>query len=176
MTPSRTLLPLLLVATLLSACSGPENYFERRWHDATDVIDLKYGCTWNSFGLGAKVEATNYIGAGIGIGMQELLYEQFGRHLAMSEADFLYLAVYGVDGPGTENPPSHRSEFSVVGINCCQDERPLWVDRFRVGGELWLLNATGGVYLNAGQTIDFLGGLFMLDMADDDDLPLDTPW
>ena len=176
MSPLRTLLPLLLIGALLSACSGPENYLERRWHDATDVFDLKYGCTWNSFGLGAKAEITNYIGAGVGVGIQELVYEQYGRHLSISEADFMHLGLYGVDGPGTENPPSHRTEFSVVGINCCQDERPPAFDRYRIGAELWLFNATGGVYLNAGQTIDFLAGLLMLDLAEDDDLPLDIPW
>lgn len=167
----------LLVTTLLVAlpgCASVETYFTNLGRDASDVIDFKYGATANSFGLGAKVEASNFIGAGGGGGIYEVVYEDFGRHLDVAPMEFVHLGFFGLDGPGTENPQHVRTAVYALGINANQMVRPDWVNRFRFGGEVLLFNAMGGLYLNLGQLGDALAALVTWDPAGDDGLPLDT--
>ena len=130
--------------------------------------------TANSFGLGAKVEATNYIGGGAGGGLYEVVYEDFGRHLEVAPMEFVHLGFYGIDGPGTENPQHVRSEVYALVFNANQMVRPAWANRFRFGFEILLFNAMAGFYFNLGQFGDALAGLVTWDPAGDDGLLLDT--
>ena len=172
----RSLIAPVALALALGACSTPDNYFEQRLYDLEDMLDLKYGCEFDSFALGAKVEATNYIGVGAGYGEIGHVTEQFGRRAAEGHMEFLHLVVYGMDGPHTNMVPGPHTEYCIVGINCCQEKRPPWMDRFRVGGEVALIGLSGGFYVNVGQVVDFVGGIFTWDPAGDDAMAWNTPW
>ncbi len=168
---------VLIVAAVfiaLPGCASVGNYFTNVGRDASDIVDFKYGGTANSFGFGAKVEVTNFIGIGAGAGLYEAVYEDFGRHLEVGPMEFVHLGFYGIDGPGTENPQHVRTEVYGLVFNVGQMVRPAMVNRFRVGFELLLINGLAGFYVNLGQLGDFLAGLTTWDPADDDGLLLDT--
>lgn len=171
--------PLLAIAVLplvLGACSSPpESYMAERGMDLLDVLDVKYGCTMESMGVGFKGEASNYFGAGIGIGSYEDVTEQFGRHATQGPHSALHLAIYGMDGPIlTPGVVNGDHEYATTGLNCCQKRRPPWMGRFRVGGELYLLSANMGAYLNLAELGDFLVGWTTVDYASDDDVAYNT--
>ncbi len=173
---TRAFLSLTGLALLLGGCQGPgQNYVEKRLYDAGDVIDTKFGCTWDSTGLGAKVEATNYFGAGLGGGVYENVIEQYGREATEGPHSAIHVVVYGFDGPSeTFAVPSGDHEFAVFGINCCQMYRPELWDRWRVGGELYLLSLNAGAYLNFSELYDFFAGVANYDPAGDDGLEVNT--
>ncbi len=169
------ILPLLL---LTSGCQ----YGRDRLYDITDVVDLKYGCGWNSIGIGLKAEVTDYVGAGAGLGRYEWVAESYGRLRVEAPSDFLHFVFAGYDGePLIEHVPSGEREmragsaFYALGINCCQELRPPMIDRFRIGAEVLFFNVLGGLYLNTGELVDFAAGIATFDIAGDDGLPLDTP-
>lgn len=172
----RSLIVPVALALALGACSTPANYLGKRVYDLQDMVDMKYGCEFDGFALGAKLEATNYIGVGAGYGEIGHVTEQYGRRASEGHMEFLHLVVYGMDGPHDNHVPGPNTEFSIVGINCCQEKRPPWVDRFRFGGEVALIGLSGGLYLNVGEVVDFVGGIFTWDPAKDDEMAWNTPW
>jgi len=117
---------LLALAVALSACRG--SFMGNRLRDAGDIFDVKLG---GGLGVGAKVEASTYLGVGAGAG----LYsggEKFGRTwegYGLGEL-FLHSIVWGFD--------ARKSEIGdgpyVLGINtyplspACR--RP-WIARWR---------------------------------------------
>ncbi len=168
---------LALFVLLAPACSGPQNYLERRYHDVTDIVDLKYGGSLNSMGLGVKVEITNYLGLGLAGGTYEEIRESYGRRLYVGPAEFLHLAFFGIDGPSIqEDTLDPRSESYGLIVNWTQEQRPPVIDRMRIGAELLLFTGEGGFYLNFGQMADLVLGIFMFDPAGDDNLADDSPW
>ncbi len=172
----RVLAPLLALSLTVSACSTPSNYLEERTHDFADSVDVKWACDIFSFGLGFKVEATNYLNAGIGYGNYKEVYEQFGRYSTTGSGEFMHLGIYGLDGNSKHNLPGPATEHNIAFINCCQEKRPPVIDRFRVGGEVLLLGIDAGLYLNLGEMLDFVTGFAGFDMAEDDELARDTEW
>jgi hypothetical protein len=172
-----TVATLLLAALALTGCATPDNYFEARMYDAGDMIDFKYGCDFMSGQVGAKVEATNYIGVGLGYGQANGVTENWGRRGMSGDNDFLYIFVYGYDGlDANDLVPGPETEFSILGINCCQERRPPWVSRFRFGGEVLFIGLTAGIYVNTGEIADFLVGWTTIDIADDDHMAWGTAW
>ena len=172
----RTAAVVMLTAIVLGGCSTPENYFERRMYDAADMVDFKYGCDGMSGIVAAKVAITNYLGWGLGYGNASGITEQWGRRAKTSDIEFLHIFVYGFDGSHENNVPGPYTEWSILGINCCQENRPPWVGRFRVGGEVLLAGLAAGIYLNTGEIVDFVGGIFTWDPAGDDDMAWGTDW
>ena len=64
--------------------------------DFTDILDLKYG---TAIGLGAKIELTQFIGAGAGAAALGYSREWFGRRsMEVNGFAFLHLVAIGVDG------------------------------------------------------------------------------
>lgn len=168
----------LALAALLPGCASVERYARDRLLDVTDVVDFKYGRAW---GLGFKLEITLYFGTGLGLGVQQWTREWYGRHATDFELDaagprswmsgiFAHLGVIGVDGgsPGD----TAQSAFNTVGFNAlmlsADTTAPPLIDRWRVGGELLLPGAIGGIYLNLGELWDFVAGVFGSDPAGDD--------
>ena len=164
-------LVLLLCALVATGCT----YGHNRLQDAGDIFDWKWACNWTSVGVGAKVEVSNYLGTGVGVGFIDDLSETYGRHIVRTpHNEFVHIIVAGVDGPVWEDDSRDGSALYGLAINCCQDPRPWVIDRFRLGGELIVLNIDAGLYLNFGQLFDFFAGLTTWDPGDDDGLPRRT--
>ncbi len=168
-------LPLLALLALLCCTSACQTYVRPRLLDALDMVDLKYACNFNSLGLGAKFELTDYGGLGIGFGTYADVKESYGRLERRSHMDFVHLLVFGADGPPLMEGMRPSVAFYGAGINCCQIRRAPVIDRFRVGGELLLFSALGGAYLNFGEMFDFAVGIVGFDPAGDDLWLWDTP-
>ncbi len=166
----------LALVVVLPGCYTPRNYFEQRVYDLADIVDVKVGCELDSFGLGAKVEATNYIGVGLGYGDNSHVTEQFGRHAVTGPMEFLHLIAYGLDGNHKNNAPGLGTEAHVMTINCCQEHRPPMIDRWRFGGEFMAFGLVGGAYLNLGELADFVLGIGTLDIAEDDAMAWNSVW
>lgn len=162
--PARVAL-LVAVALLSTACAG---YGKHRLLDVTDVLDTKFACGWDSVGLGAKVELTDYFGVGAGFGRHEQVRESYGRWERTFDQDFVHLVFFGIDGPPFMDGPRPGTAVHSLGINCCQESRAPVIDRFRFGAEVLLLNIDAGLYLNLGEVVDLLVGLVGFDPAGDD--------
>ncbi len=170
-------LPALVL--VLGACASGERWARDRLLDVTDVVDLKYGRAW---GFGVKLEATLYLGAGVGVGFVESSREWFGRRAedftldrqggagAWFEGLFAHAALVGVDG-GSANSAG-QSAINTVLLNVLllwgDADAPPLIDRWRFGGELLLPEVTGGAYLNVGELWDWAAGLAGADPAGDD--------
>ncbi len=175
---SRTLraLPLLLA---LAACASVDRWMGDRLLDVTDVVDLKHGY---AHGLGVKLEATLYLGAGFGIGFVESSREWFGRYKedftldkqggpgAWFEGLFAHAALLGVDGGSATS--AGQSAIHTIGLNVFllagDAHAPPLIDRWRFGAELLLPGVTFGAYLNLGELWDLAAGLAGEDPAEDD--------
>lgn len=166
---------LLLLLAVLCCGAACQSYVRPRLLDALDMVDLKYACNFNSVGLGAKLEITDYFGIGAGFGTYADVKESYGRYERRSHMDFVHLLLFGADGPPLMEGPRPSQAFHGAGINCCQERRAPVIDRFRVGGELLVFSALGGAYLNFGEMLDFAVGLVGFDLAGDDRLLWDTP-
>jgi len=178
--PTAVLLGLLLA---LTSCQ----YAKHRGLDATDIVDVKYGV---ALGLGAKAEATVYMGAGGGIGVLGYTREWFGRRSYVAPGSgFVHLLVVGGDGGHPGKPWTGRLEEHILLANATafgnhgfiediqveslepdseQIQAPPMVTRWRFGGEVLLPGFGFGLYLNVGELVDFLLGLGTLDIAADD--------
>lgn len=173
---------LALLALLLPACASGERWARDRLLDVTDTVDFKYGRAW---GLGLKLEATLYLGAGFGLGVVESSREWYGRHKedfaldrlggagAWFEGLFAHAALLGVDGGSATS--AGQSAVNTVALNVLllwgDAQAPPRIDRWRFGAELLLPEVTGGLYLNLGQAWDLLAGIAGADPAGDDGVP-----
>jgi len=162
----RRLLPLLL---LLPACAG-DSWGGRRLMDCTDVFDLKYG---TGAGLGAKIEATMYLGCGLGVSSQSYTREWFGRKsVEVRDAAFFHAIIGGGDGRYVDAAPGRGSAngflLDWVALKGPEEDSPGWIDWWRFGAEVELPFVNGGLYLNLGELWDLFAGLADFDPAADD--------
>ncbi len=182
---TRSCLAALLLA---SGCVAPGGYWNDRVLDASDVVDLKYG---GGVGLGVHVQATKYLQTGIGFARWGQSREWFGRLAVDSDSVFVHFILYGLVGMPFLDSSVARSSLDAWGVNCTafsgdgawtgSDEwfrhasgLPI-LDRFRVGGVLYLPGVHGGVFLNVGELLDFTGGLFTADLMNDDGIEKGPP-
>lgn len=159
----RSVLTLLVVSTA-TACAADSTYGGDRFADLGDMVDLRYG---RSMGLGVKLEATQFLGAGLGCGAVDVT-ESYGRDEVRVPGMFLHLVVIGAEGLA---PCGGQPELDILGVNVGAlrfQEPPKTIDWFRFGGELVLPFVTGGLYLNVGQLVDAVAGITTLDPAGDD--------
>ena len=185
--PLRSTLSLfaLAFALLLPGCQ----YTQDRALDLTDMVDLKFSNpVGGSMGLGAKLEATQCLGAGLGIGKYGPTCEWYGRgHQYAEDQCFLHLYYLGWDGmDGARNHITNS--VNVIGINALPlvawllehppaheqpgypflEGNPQWISQFRFGGEVLLPFVNFGIYGNVGEVFDFVFGLATIDISDDD--------
>lgn len=163
-------LALALVA-LLPACAG-DNYLSRRLMDLTDIVDVKYG---TGIGLGLKLEATMYLGAGLGVSSQSYTREWFGRRsVEVHDGAFFQAIIGGGDGLYINARPGQGSAngflLDFVALDGPAEDGPPWLDWWRFGGEVCLPGVNGGLYLNLGELWDLLAGLATFDPAGDDEV------
>jgi hypothetical protein len=162
---------LLGVALFTPGCS----YIKHRVMDMSDVIDIKYGY---AVGAGVKVEATNWIGVGVGWGISAKTREWYGRrsHVAYDQ-EFMHFILAGRDGtkrswgePGLDGTDFYNM---VLPINIAQLDHstPPILQRFRFGAEVIFPTTNAGLYLNLGELCDFILGLTTIDIAGDDGVP-----
>lgn len=164
----------LLVFSLLAAFSFPSctvgKYLQNRGCDLFDVVDFKAG--YGGLGLGAKVQASEYVKTGFGFGEVYENVEFYGRRKDRFSMMFYHGLIAGFDGP----------EMPGYGVDADWDlffvgNPPAGVtplDRARVGGEIVLPGANFGLFLNLGQIADFFAGIAGFDPAQDDALPIGT--
>jgi hypothetical protein len=159
----------LLLAAVTGGCAVIE-YGGRRLRDLTDVVNLKTATSPSLFGLGAKLEATDFLGAGLGAGSDYDVREFVGRRIAAGNSGYLHAVIAGVDGPRAWRLDGD-AYIGGVGLAGLRGTYPL-MERWRFGAELWLPFAGAGLYLNAAEVVDFVGGILLFDPAEDDELPL----
>lgn len=162
---------LLLLAALPAGCA----YSADRGRDLLDIVDLKGG---RSMGLGAKVEATLYLGAGVGFATLGDTTEWYGRRRIDSPGTgpysgglFGHVLLAGFDTQTPQGGPPSQDSLNVLTINrvaFADHDDPAMLDRWRFGGELVLPFVRGGLYLNVGQVLDLVLGLATIDIAGDD--------
>ena len=169
---TRSALTLLLGFALFTpGCS----YVKNRVLDMSDVIDIKYGY---AVGAGVKVEATNWVGVGVGWGIMPKTREWFGRrsHVAYDQ-EFMHFILAGRDGTKRSwgEPSADGTDFYnivlPINIAALDHSTPPMLQRFRVGFEFIIPTANGGLYLNLGELADFILGLATIDIAGDDGVP-----
>ena len=149
-----------IVATLVcvfacSGCAGVEQYLHDRALDLTDVVDLKVGASWRNYGLGAKVEALNFLGVGLGYSTgEDSIVEWFGRRALESRNEFVHLFLVGFDGKIT-GPCIAIREGGSITCWCATCKFPAvtaqFLQYYRVGGEVRLPFVTFGAFLNFGE-------------------------
>ena len=165
---------VLVLALLLGPVTGCA-YVKNRMLDMSDVLDIKYGY---AVGVGVKAEVTNYVGVGLGYGVMTKTREWYGRksHVAYDQ-EFLHFILAGRDGTKRDwgEPGLDGTDFynMVLPINLAalDHDSPPMLQRWRVGFELVLPLANGGLYLNLGELADFVLGLATIDIAGDDGVP-----
>lgn len=87
---------LLAVILFLTPGCSVGQYAGYRFMDFTDIIDVKYGV---AVGVGAKVEITQFIGAGAGAAALGYSREWFGRKsMELNGFAFVHAGLIGVDG------------------------------------------------------------------------------
>ena len=156
------LLQLLALTALLGGCAVG-HYLRDRVYDVPDVVDLKYGGGLDTLGLGLKLEVTEFFGVGLGYGGTDSITEWRGRRKDVDDSDFLHALLMGRDG-SADRPANYFFLWNVFYYSSMREQ-------WRVGAELMLPLVWGGVYLNIGETVALVGGLFGWDPADDDGLP-----
>ena len=169
------------VGLLLLCCSCSHTFFVDRWNDLTDVFDVKFG--YLGVGIGAKIQITDFVSVGAGFGCMSRQYEKYGSVWIREDVPlFLHLLVIGADGSfdmeGVDlTVSSNKFEASVVGINLIdlynthkyeKGKRISARNLIRVGGEVWLPGFSLGLYINLGEVVDLLAGLFGFDLMEDD--------
>ena len=82
-------------------CTPGCAYIKDRALDFTDIADFKGGITFGI--IGAKVEVTDYLGAGLGLGFTGE-YESYGRWLVeLNGGFFAHIIVVGIEDTGIDN-------------------------------------------------------------------------
>lgn len=159
---------LLVLLVIQSGCADVAPYLRDRALDLTDVLDLKAGL---SFGLaGVKAEASDYIGAGVGIGHTGTGPEWYGRRFYSNPGGYFFHALaVGVDELPMDNAYDYMSR-TLLGYNL-RYNRPPTLSRFRIGLEAFIPIVHLGIYANMGEVLDFLAGLAAFDPANDDGVP-----
>jgi len=157
-------------------CQAIGPYAIDRVMDLTDIVDLKLGA---GLGAGAKVEATDYVGTGLGIGWSPGAVEFYGRRILDTMevgGMFFHLGLVGLDGGifAIGQTGWFTPEGNYLFYQTKQRRLPL-ITRFRFGGEIWFL-ASIGIYINLGEMADFLLGFGNVDIANDDGVMKGRNW
>jgi hypothetical protein len=179
-----------LLALACTGCATLEQYGVDRLRDLSDVVDVRYG---TGLGLGLQVDATMWLGTGLGWSDIQRSRAWFGRHsVERGETSFFGLILTSVMGGGMCGASPAMGWWNMFGFNLAMldvhawgpdrawfsgtfDNAPPAFDAFRFGGTVFLPGVHGGLYLNAGEAVDFIGGLFTLDLAHDDGIPKYAP-
>jgi hypothetical protein len=181
----------LLTASLLGlALASPGcRYAADRGRDLTDVFDLRYG---NGMGLGIQLDATMFLGTGLGYSDGTWTRTWYGRHRVDTElAQFFGWIVASELNATTALHDSADGWNQVLFFNAAILGPADWVggpawysgesrtvpglETLRFGATLFLPGVHGGLYLNLGELADLLGGLVTFDLADDDGVPKGAP-
>lgn len=157
---------LLALALLLGGCAV--GYYVRdRVYDVPDVVDLKYGGGFDTMGLGLKLEVTGFFGTGLGYGGSDDVTEWRGRRKDVDDMTFLHVLLLGRDGP-TDRPANYFFLWNVFYYSPMSGQ-------WRIGAEVLLPLVEVGAYVNIGEIVDLVGGLFGADPMGDDGLPFGVP-
>lgn len=159
---------LLALLVILNGCADVAPYLRDRALDLTDVLDLKAGL---GFGLaGVKAEASDYIGAGVGIGHTGTGPEWYGRRFYSNPGGyFFHILAVGVDEMPMDDAYDYMSR-ALLGYNL-RYNRPPTLSRFRIGLEAFIPGVHLGIYANMGEVLDLVAGLAAFDPANDDGVP-----
>ncbi len=163
--PLATLLAGALLA-LLPACAVG-TYLGDRGMDLIDVVDLKYGFGAETFGIGGKLEITEFFGLAAGYGRSDLVHEGRGRFAWDEENHFGHYVLFGGDGPSSRP----TMNFSFMNPFYYGPLSAQW----RVGLEVLLPRAHMGGYLNLMEIVDLFAGLVTLDPSGDDGVSRGEP-
>lgn len=174
---SRPLAPALLIGAALSltSCSAVGGYIKDRALDLSDIVDAKVGY---AVGVGAKAEASMYLGVGAGYGVIPRGREWYGRRsVVFDDHTFLHFGLGGWDGrhEGDVDEGKNATEWYqfALPVNLASLDHPWnppFIQRFRFGGEFMIPLLNFGIYANVGEIFDFVFGIFTIDMAGDDGL------
>jgi hypothetical protein len=176
---------------LLLTCSCSEDYIQNRAMDFTDIFDASIGGP--GFGLGARIQLTDFYGHGLGFGYYTKRYEKYGRqYLDESEYKSYQLYYFSIDGTGelfAEEYKHSSLRVGLFGVNWAEymhyvdrmyesrqkrsrvlDKRRAMsvLSRLRVGGEIYCPIFSLGFFFNIGEFIDFILGFAGIDIMEDD--------
>lgn len=160
-------LAMVVLAAVAGGCVEMRTYSKDRVFDFVDMVDFQYGFGLDTMGLGAKVQASTFIGVGLGYGQSDHVRTWYGRRAHTDNYEFAQAVLIGFDGPST------MPAYYILGFNTMYYV-PL-KDVWRFGGQIFVPFADFGVYGNAFEVIDFVAGIFTLDPADDDGVPFGAP-
>jgi hypothetical protein len=182
----------LFLLTICQGCTQLATYGEDRVRDLSDVVDVRYGV---GFGLGASVQCGETFSTGLGCSTEWYQREWFGRKsVEVRDGLFANGLIVGFDGDYLQHVGGAvpRREGNTTGSRSLlifknSGHNPAWtgneewftqpggfmpdLDTFRIGGAVFLPGVNGGLYLNAGEAIDFLCGLVTFDLMNDDGYP-----
>ncbi len=169
----RTLAGVGLAALLVGAGCAAGSYGEARLMDLTDVLDVKYG---TGVGLGVRAEATMFLEAGLGYSTLRHTRESFGRRSAtVDDCEWFYFVFFGAQGYAAHVGEPTTASFVMFFVNMTSALQwradPPMLDRFRFGAEVVLPGVNGALFVNVGEIVDLVAGLFGADPAADDGLP-----
>src|SRR5262245_56987796 len=111
---SGRLVAAALALVPLAGCA----YLRDRGRDFTEIVDVKGGT--GGYGLGVKARATEFVGAGAGVGAVYDTREKIGRPVSETESALVGLGVFTMDGR-ISVCPGRGFEIGFLGLRV-QDE------------------------------------------------------
>ncbi len=191
--PQFATLVLAGMTLLCQSCAHLMAYGEDRVRDISDVIDVRYG---TGFGLGVSVQWTELLGTGLGCSTEWYQRQWYGRKsIEVRDGLFAQALIFGVDGDYVRREAQGANYwecmsstgnttwfiFRLTGISREGWGNEEWFTKpggvapsaefARIGGAVFLPGVNGGIYVNLGEVIDFVSGLFGYDPMNDDDYP-----
>ncbi|HEX5011871.1 MAG TPA: hypothetical protein VFY71_15870 [Planctomycetota bacterium] len=193
MTPARAGVAAagLLLLLACQGCGSLGQYGQDRLRDLSDILDVRYG---TGLGLGSQIRVL-WLETGFGLSTEAYYRQWFGRKsVEVRRGLFAQAVVAGIDGDYWRRKSdellgnSSTGSFSVLVVNVplCTSffsgtgsedwfevpagDPPLW-ESFRIGGVVFLPGVSGGLFLNLGEVVDFLGGVVGWDPLHDDGIP-----
>ena len=166
---------IVALACGAAGCSAP-GYGNDRLLDASDVFDVQYG---TGLGLGALAQATLWLEGGVGLSSTVSMREWYGRRSTIDD-EGTFVGLLAFTGTGSFPHGSvPTSSFSVLFVNVAaviEDDPPETIDRFRIGGRIYLPCVNLGLFLNLGEIVDLAAGVAGFDPAEDDGVPKSARW
>jgi hypothetical protein len=175
---------LLAAALACSSCTASPSWGKDRLLDLTDIVDLRYG---TGLGLGVQADALLLLGTGVGYSDVSWSRAWYGRHAVdVGSRKFVGAVLYSAFGDYEYPGDAARTWCNVLLLNIAsigpaqasgdenwfeRDQGPPILERLRCGATLFLPGVHGGLYLNVGEAVDFLLGVFFLDPCTDDGQP-----
>ncbi len=163
----KTLLSCLLAATLMTACNSTNDYVANRAGDFTDILRAK---VMAGKGAGLYVNATEYLHAGYlytdDISSAGIANRDAGTWNESSDAWGLLLGRYNEAVEGGYYSGTYGYTFDD-GLGFERADKDNWMDMLEFRAAL-MLGVGVDLELRTGEVIDFVLGLFTLDLAGDD--------